>query len=216
MSQDHHLQQAVLAELEREPGVTAAHIGVTANAGVVTLTGHVANIAEKHEASDAAERVKTVKAVANELQVRLPEGARRSDEEIAAAAVARLAWNTVVPRDAIKIEVENGLVSLTGQVNWFFQKAAAERDIRQLWGVVEIANRVTVKPRVDVVNISDDIMHALNRSWFFDPKTISVTANGGKVRLGGTARSLHERKLAAETAWSEPGVTDVENDIVVV
>jgi osmotically-inducible protein OsmY len=216
MSQDHHLQQAVLAELEREPGVTAAHIGVTANAGVVTLTGHVANIAEKHEASGAAERVKAVKAVANELQVRLPEGARRSDEEIAAAAVARLAWNTVVPRDAIKIEVENGQVSLTGQVDWFFQKAAAERDIRQLWGVVEIANRVTVKPRVDVVNISDDIMHALNRSWFFDPKTISVTANGGKVRLGGTARSLHERKLAAETAWGEPGVTDVENDIVVV
>ena len=216
MSQDHHLQQAVLAELEREPGVTAAHIGVTANSGVVTLTGHVANIAEKHEASDAAERVKAVKAVANELQVRLPEGARRSDEDIAAAAVARLAWNTVVPRDAIKIEVENGRVSLTGQVDWFFQKAAAERDIRQLWGVVEIANRVTVKPRVDVVNISDDIMHALNRSWFFDPKTISVTANGGKVRLGGTARSLHERKLAAETAWGEPGVTDVENDIVVV
>jgi osmotically-inducible protein OsmY len=216
MSQDHHLQQAVLAELEREPGVTAAHIGVTADSGIVTLTGHVVSIVEKHGASDAAERVKGVKAVANELEVRLPVGAKRSDEDIAAAAVMRLSWNTVVPRDAIKIEVEKGRVALTGQVDWFFQKDAAERDIRQLLGVVEIANRVSVKPRVDVVSISDDIMHALNRSWFFDPQTISVIANGGKVRLGGTARSLQERKLAAETAWDEPGVTDVENDIVVV
>jgi osmotically-inducible protein OsmY len=215
MSEDHQVQQAVLTELDREPGVTAAHIGVTADGGVVTLTGHVKGFMEKHRAAEAAARVKDVKAVANELEVRLSADDKRTDEDIARAAIGRLAWNASVPWDSIKVTVEDGWLTLTGQVEWYYQMDAAEQDLRHLLGVVGISNEITIKPKVDAANISDDIMHALHRSWFFDPNTIKVTAQGGKVRLTGTARSQHERGVAAATAWAEPGVVDVANDIVV-
>jgi osmotically-inducible protein OsmY len=216
MSQDDHLQRAVLAELAREPGVTAAHIGVTANAGVVTLTGHVRGFVDKYRAADAAARVRDVKAIANELDVRLSAEDRRTDEDIAKAAIARLAWNASVPWDSIKVTVEKGWITLSGEVDRYYQKDAAEQDLRHLLGVVGLSNEIAIKPKVNVESVSDDITHALNRSWFFDPNTIKVTAQGGKVRLTGTARSPHERKAAAETAWAEPGVIDVENDIVVI
>lgn len=216
MSDDRHLQEAVLAELNWEPSVNAAHIGVTANAGVVTLTGHVESFAEKHAVEEATRRVKGVKAVAEELEVRLPVETKRSDDEIAAAAIDRLGWDVSVPRDAVKINVEQGWVTLTGEVTWHYQKAAAAEDVRRLFGVVGVSNHISIKPRVNVENVSDAIMHALHRSWFFDPRTINVSANGGKVRLSGTAPSLHDRQVAAATAWTAPGVTDVENDIAVL
>jgi osmotically-inducible protein OsmY len=216
MSHDNQLQEAVLAELRWDPSVTAAHIGVAANAGIVTLTGHVNSYAEKHAAEMAARRVRGVKAVAEEIEVRLPFETDRSDDEIAAAAVDRLAWDVCVPRDAIKVKVENGWITLSGEVDWHYQRSAAEQDLLRLRGVVGVSNQVSIKPRVDVSNISDDIMHALHRSWFFDPKTITVSARGGKVRLVGTVKSLHDRQVAAATAWEAAGVTDVENDIVVI
>ncbi len=216
MSDDHHLQQAVLAELNWEPSINAAHIGVTANAGVVTLTGHVESYAEKHNVELAVLRVKGVKAVAMELDVKLPMDVKRGDDEIAAAAIDRLGWDVSVPRDFVKVNVEQGWVTLTGQVDWHYQKLAAEQDVHRLHGVTGISNQITIKPRVNTENLSDDIMHALHRSWFFDPKTINVSADGGKVRLSGTAPSLHDRQVAAATAWTAPGVTDVENDIAVV
>jgi len=215
MSQDNALQEAVLAELRWDPSVTAAHIGVAANAGVVTLTGHVESYAEKQAAEMAARRVRGVKAVAEEIEVRLPFGTERSDDEIAAAAVDRLAWDVAIPCDAVKIKVEKGWVTLTGEVDWYFQKEAAEQDVRRLFGVVGVSNQISIKPRVNLSNISDDIMHAMNRSWFFDPKTITVSAHGGKVRLTGTVNSLHDRQVAAATACAAPGVTEVETDIVV-
>lgn len=215
MSQDNALQEAVLAELRWDPSVTAAHIGVAANAGVVTLTGHVESYAEKQAAEMAARQVRGVKAVAEEIEVKLPFGTERSDDEIAAAAVDRLAWDVAIPCDAVKIKVEKGWVTLTGEVDWYFQKEAAEQDVRRLFGVVGVSNQISIKPRVNLSNISDDIMHAMNRSWFFDPKTITVSAHGGKVRLTGTVNSLHDRQVAAATAWAAPGVTEVENDIVV-
>ncbi|WP_020174772.1 BON domain-containing protein [Methyloferula stellata] len=216
MSDDHHLQQAVLAELSWEPSVNAAHIGVTANAGVVTLTGHVESYAEKHNVEMAVLRVKGVKAVAMELDVKLPMDVKRGDDEIAAAAVDRLGWDVSVPRDTVKVNVEQGWVTLTGEVDWHYQKLAAEQDVHRLYGVVGVSNQITIKPRVNTENLSDDIMHALHRSWFFDPRTINVSAQGGKVRLSGTAPSLHDRQVAAATAWTAAGVTDVENDIAVV
>ena len=215
MSHDSELQQAVLAELKWEPSIVAAHIGVAANAGVVTLTGHVNSYTQKHAAETAAGRVKGVKAVAEDLEVRLAFDARRDDGDIAAAAIDRLAWDVSVPRDAIEVKTENGWVTLTGQVAWYFQKQAAEQDIRPLLGVVGVSNQITIKPRVSTSNISDDIMHALHRSWFFDPATIAVTANGGHVQLTGSVTSWHDRQVAAETAWAAAGVTDVENDIAV-
>jgi osmotically-inducible protein OsmY len=216
MSDDHHLQQAVLAELNWEPSVNAAHIGVVANAGIVTLTGYVESFAEKYDAEVAVRRVKGVKAVAMDVEVKLPFDVKRGDDEIAAAAVERLGWDVSVPRDAVKISVDKGWVTLTGEVDWHYQKAAAEQDVHRLFGVLGVSNQITIKSHVNTSNLSDDIMHALHRSWFFDPRTIRVSAEGGKVRLTGTAPSLHDRQVAAATAWTARGVTDVENEIAVL
>jgi osmotically-inducible protein OsmY len=216
MSSDNQLQQAVLAELKWEPSVTAAHIGVAANAGVVTLSGHVGSFAEKLAAEAAARRVKGVKALAEEIEVLLPFATKKTDEEIATAALDRLAWDVSVPNDAVKVKVERGRITLTGQVDWQYQRQAAEHDVRGLYGVVGASNQITINPKVNTSNINDDIMHALHRSWFFDPKTINVSADEGEVRLSGTVRSWHERQVAAATAWAAPGVTDVVNDIVII
>jgi osmotically-inducible protein OsmY len=213
---DNALQEAVLAELRWDPSITAAHIGVTAKDGIVTLTGHVESYAEKHSAETAARRVRGVKAVAEEIEVRLPFETQREDDEIAEAAVDRLAWDVSIPADAIKIKVEDGWITLTGEVDWHYQKEAAEHDVRRLFGVVGVSNQISIKPLVDISNVSDDITHALHRSWFFDPKTITVSARGGTVRLTGTVTSLRDRQVAAATAWAAPGVTEVENEIVVV
>ncbi len=215
MSQDSQLQQSVLDEFTWEPSVTAGHIGVTANAGVVTLSGHVDSYAKKHAAETAARRVKGVRAVAEEIEVRLPFETKRSDEEIAAAAIERLSWNVSVPKDSVQVKVEQGWVTLTGQVDWWYQKDAAEHDIRPLLGVVGVSNLATIKPRVNTAGLSDNITHALHRSWFFDPEEVHVRAEGGKVVLTGTVHSFHEREVAAQTAWAAPGATMVENDLAV-
>jgi osmotically-inducible protein OsmY len=130
MLNDSQLQQAVLAELKWEPSIAAAHIGVTAKAGVVALTGHVESFMEKHAAETAAGRVKGVKAVAEEIEVRLPFDTKRGDEEIAAAAIERFSWDVSVPPDAVKVKVEKGWITLTGVVDWHYQKEAAEQDVR--------------------------------------------------------------------------------------
>ncbi|CAN5137668.1 BON domain-containing protein [soil metagenome] len=215
MSYDDKLQKAVLAELNWEPSITAAHIGVTAKDGTVTLTGHVENYGQKHAAELAAGRVKGVKAVAEEIEVRLPYSIKRDDADIAAAAVNRLEWDAGTPRDAVKVKVEKGWLSLTGQVDWHFQKDAAERELRHLMGVLGVSNLITIKPRVDTSHLSDDIQHALHRSWFFDTEKVHVTATDGHVKLTGTVNSLQESRTAALTAWAAPGATSVENDLVV-
>jgi osmotically-inducible protein OsmY len=209
------LKQSVLDELKWEPSVTAAHIGVIAKDGVITLSGHVENYAEKHAAETAVGRVKGVKAVAEELEVRLPFDTKRGDDAIAAAAIDRLAWDVSVPRDAVKVKVEKGWVTLTGQVGWHYQREAAEQDVRRLFGVIGVSNQTTVKPRPDASNISDNIVDALHRTWF-DPKTVTVTTEGGKVRLTGTVHSWRDREMAESTAWAAPGATTVENDIAIV
>jgi osmotically-inducible protein OsmY len=216
MNNDNQLQKSVQAELSWEPSITAAHIGVAAKEGIVTLTGHVNTYAEKHAAEKATGRVKGVKGVAEELEVRLSFETKRTDEEIAASAVDRLAWDVSVPRDSVKIRVENGWVTMTGQVDWNFQKDAANQDLRRLFGVVGISDHITIKPRVNVSNLSDDITHALHRSWFFDRDNVSVTASGGKVTLRGSVPTFEDKQVAAWTAWGASGVTDVENDISVI
>jgi osmotically-inducible protein OsmY len=215
MSHDDKLQQAVLAELSWEPSVTSAHIGVTANDGVIVLTGHVESYVEKYAAETAARRVKGVKAVAEELEVNLPEDSGRDDSEIAQAAVARLAWDVSVPKDAVKIKVEKGCITLTGTVDWHYQKDAAERDIRGLLGIVALTNQITIRSRVNVANLSNDITKALHRSRF-DPTTVTVTTDGGQVRLTGSVHSWHDRAEAETTSWAAPGTIHVENDLVVI
>lgn len=215
MSHDDKLQKAVLAELNWEPSITAAHIGVAADNGTVTLTGHVHSYGQKHAAEMATGRVKGVKAIAEEIEVRLPFEVNRDDADIATAAANRLAWDTGTPRDAVKIKVEKGWVTLTGQVEWHFQKEAAEREVRNLMGVLGVSNQVTIKPRVDTAHLQDDIQLALHRSIFFQPENVHVTAQEGRVKLTGTVNSWQERRTAASTAWAAHGATSVENDLIV-
>jgi osmotically-inducible protein OsmY len=216
MPTDRHLQHAVISELEWDPRVNAAHIGVAAHDGIVTLTGHVASAAEKQDAEAIAGRVRGCKGVADEMSVRLSSSAIRGDEEIAAAIVHRIEWNAAVPTGAILPAVQNGWVTLTGEVEWHFQKEGVEHDVRQLTGVTGLTNRVTIKPRVDVMGVADDIRAALHRSWFFDTDTVAVTADGGKVTLTGTVRSLHDRRAAERAAWGATGTVDVANLITIV
>jgi osmotically-inducible protein OsmY len=215
MSKDDQLQGAVLAELHWEPSVVAAHIGVTAKDGVVTLTGHVENYANKHAAETAARRVKGVYAVAEEIEVRLPNSIKRSDDEIAATALDRLGWDVSIKRDSVKLTVTSGWVTLTGQVDWHYQKEAAQQDIRGLYGVIGVTNKITLMPRVNIPNLANDIMRALHRNWF-DAGAVKVHADGGKVILTGTVHTPHDRQLATAAAWAAPGATAVENDLVIV
>lgn len=214
MSQDRQLQEAVLAEFIWEPSVNGGHIGVTAKDGIVTLTGHVETYTEKCAAEKAAARVKGVKGVAEEIKVELHSSMRRTDEDIAKAAVDRLAWEVTVPRDKVKVTVEGGLVTLNGQVDWHYQQVAAERSVRGLMGVTGVFNQTTIKPRADAVNIGHSIDQALHRYWF-DPKTITVSTQGGKVKLTGTVKTPGDRLVAGATAWGAVGATEVENDLII-
>lgn len=214
MTDDKHLKQAVLDELKWEPSVNAAHIGVTAKDGVITLNGHVETYWEKSAAEKAAKRVKDVKAIAEEIEVRLPFTVTHGDEEIAAAAVGRLAWDSSVPPDCVKAKVENGWVTLTGEVDWRFQHEAAAEDVRSLWGVKGVSNEIRIRAKPDTGAIREKIITALDRSWF-DPALINVSADGGKVKLTGKVNSWYERDEAGFAAWAAPGTTAVVNDISV-
>ena len=215
MSQDRELQESVMVELGWEPSIDAAHIGVAAHAGVVTLTGHVRSFPQKIAAERAAARVKGVKAVAEEIEVKLPYDVRRGDENIAGAAIERLAWDATVPPDAVEVRVEKGWVTLNGEVDWQFQKEAAAQAVRTLIGVVGVSNLIEIKPTVNADDVSQNITRALHRTWFYDPNTIKVSAQGGKIKLTGQVTTWSARDLAGATAWSAPGATFVENDIAV-
>jgi osmotically-inducible protein OsmY len=151
--------------------------------------------------------------VAEEIEVKLPFDVKRGDEEIAAAAIGRLAWNSSVPRDAVKVRVENGRITLSGTVAWHYQKDAAEQDIHRLHGVISVYNQIKIAPTIDTKVVGEDISHALHRSWYYDPNTIKVSAKDGAITLTGDVSSWNARDLAGSTAWSAPGATSVVNDI---
>ncbi len=212
---DQSLQQSVIDELEWEPSLNAAHIGVTANSGVVTLAGHVGTYAEKLAAEKAAGRVTGVKAVAEELEVRYAFD-KPNDEDIAKSALSALRWDIEVPNDSVTVKVEKGWVTLSGIVDWHFQRSAAAADIRKLRGVLGVINEIKIKPQVQVSDVRSKIKAAFERNAQIDAGAVNIAADGGKVTLSGSVDSWYERGLAEDMAWSAPGVTHVDDRLTVV
>ena len=213
---DHELQQNVHNALDWEPSIDATAIGVTVNDGVVTLRGDVASYSEKHAAERVALHVYGVKAVANDLNVRLISSYQRNDSDIAKAAVTALKWNTLLPADRLGVAVTDGWVTLTGTVDWQYQRDAAARAMRDLTGVKGVTNSIVCAPRIKPGDVAAKIEAAFKRSAEIDARRISVSARDGKVILTGNVRSWFERRQAENAAWAAPGVTAVEDLLAVV
>jgi osmotically-inducible protein OsmY len=211
---DGQLQKVVEDQLNWDPSIVSEHIGVTVKNGVVTLTGHVASFAAKYEAEAAAGKVRGIKGIAEELEVHLPFDGRREDSEIAEAALNRMSWDVSVPKDMIKVKVEKGWVTLNGKVDWHYQRDAAEQDVRGLYGVVGLSNQISITVRPNALNVRDDILSALHRTWT-EPHSITVEVDDGTIRLSGNVHSQYEREMAVTTAWAASGAKDVVNSLVV-
>ena len=210
---DQEIQKDVLAELRWDAQVQPNEIGVSVKDGIVTLTGWVDSYLKKWSAEEAAHRVAGVKAVANDIEVKL--STERTDADIAEAAVHALEWDVSVPSDKIQVTVSKGWVTLKGEVEWQYQKQDAERVVRRLAGVMGVINLITVTPRTTPSELKKKIEHALVRNAEIDANRITVEVQGSKAILKGTVRSWAEKQEAERAAWSAPGILDVENRIMI-
>ncbi len=210
------LQKKVLEALDWEPGLEAREIGVAANDAVVTLTGIVRSYADQFTAERVVKRLSGVKAIANDLEVRLPGNSCRSDGDLAAAAVRALEWDVSVPNDRIKVRVADGWLALEGQLEWQYQRQAAERAVRHLMGVRGVSNQLTLTPRVTPADLKNRIEAAFKRTAELEARKIKVETTGGKVILEGSVHSWAEREEAEDAVWAAPGVTVVEDRLGVL
>ncbi len=212
---DEEIQRDVLEELKWDSRVRPNEIGVAVKDGIVTMTGWVDSYLKKIAAEEAAHRVPGVKAVANDIEVRLPTSAERTDADLAKAALGALNWEAAIPADRLDVTVSHGWVTLKGEVDYAFQKRDAERAVQRLSGVKGVTNLIVVRSRVSPTDLKQQIEKALIRNAETDARRITVEVEGSKVILSGTVRSYAEKQAAEDTVWAAPGVTDVENRIVV-
>lgn len=210
---DESIRNDVLSELEWDPKVNSSDIGVAVKDGVVTLTGYVSNYWQKDEAEKTAKRVYGVRAVANDLTVKVAE--LRSDPEVARDAVQELDSHILIPGDKIRVTVRGGWVTLEGSVRWQFQKRLAESAVKKLKGVIGITNNIEIQGQVPQAEVKSRIEEALRRSAELDARRITVEVEGSTIRLRGSVRSWAEKSEAESVAWSAPGITRVENYITV-
>jgi osmotically-inducible protein OsmY len=215
MKTDAQLQEDVIAELQWEPAVDATRIGVEVNGGIVTLTGHVTNYSDKWHAEHAAQRVYGVKALVVEIDVTLAGSPLRNDGDLARSAKDALRWATDALEDTVQIKVEEGNITLSGAVEWEYQRRDAAEAIRNLIGVKSVANMVTIKSNASTRVVKADIDAALKRRATRDSKNIKVSVEGGEVTLSGSVHSWIERELANNSAWGAPGVRNVVDHMTI-
>ena len=213
MKSDSQLKKDVSEELKWEPSVNATQIGVEVKDGVVTLAGHVDSYAEKWNAETAAQRVSGVKALAVEMDVKLPGYSARTDGDIGRSAEHALSWTSYLPKDAIKIMVERGFVTLTGEVEWEYQRNVAAMTIRHLMGVTGVSNQIRIKATASAALVKEGIEAAIKRRAATDAKEISVSVKGSDVTLKGHVHSWSERELATNAAWGAKGVHKVFDEM---
>jgi osmotically-inducible protein OsmY len=215
MKSDSEIERDVKAELEWDPDLDASDIAISVKKGVVTLAGFVKSYTDKYEAEAAAKRVAGVVGVANDLEVRMPSVDERPDPDIARDAVAALKGQLPISSENIKVIVKNGWVTLEGEVEWQYQRQTAENAVRRIKGVKGVSNTILLRPRAEPTEVKRKIQEALRRSAEVDANRIEVEAKGGEVVLKGTVRSWIERAEAERAAWAAPGVTAVDDRIVV-
>ena len=215
MKTDSQLQRDVMAELEWDPSIDHADIGVSVIDGVVALNGYVKSYAEKMAAERATKRVAGVRAIAEELKIRYPSDSKTADHEIAKRIVDIFRYNVLIPDDNIVVKVENGWVNLTGNVEWNYQSIEAGKAAGKVSGVLGVLNYLAVKNRASATDVRKRIEDAFKRQAGLDAASVSINTSGTKVVLGGKVSAWHERQLAERAAWAAPGVTQVEDHIVV-
>ncbi len=215
MKSDNEIERDVKAELEWDPDLDATDIAISVKKGVVTLTGFVKSYTDKYEAETAAKRVAGVTGVANDLEVRMPAVDERPDPDIARDAVAALKSQLPISSENIKVIVKNGWVTLEGEAEWQYQRQTAENAVRRIKGVKGVSNTILLRPHIEPTEVKRKIEEALRRSAEVDASRITVEANGSEVILKGTVRSWIEREEAERAAWAAPGVTRVDDRIVV-
>lgn len=212
---DLDLRDLVLEELEFKPDINAASIGVTVQNGVVTLSGHVNSYAQKVSAERTVKAMKGVRGLAEEIEVRLNKLEGTADDTIASRALNIIAWSSDANVEGIQVTVQKGTVTLEGQLDWQYQKEVIEQAVLRLSGVVGVHNRITLKARADVVDIKRHIEDALKRSAEIEAEGIRVTVDGGVVKLEGKVHLLREREVVERAAWSVPGVSKVEDYLLI-
>jgi osmotically-inducible protein OsmY len=215
MKSDVQIQTDVMDQLKWEPFLKASEIGVSVKDGVVTLSGHVDSYSKKLVAENAAKKIKGVKAIAEDIQIGVSPAYRKTDTDIATAVLNALKWHAAVQEEKVKIKVEDGYVKLEGEVEWEYQRNYAKSAIEHLEGVRSVLNFITVKPKVSPSEIQRKISAAFQRSASLDADKIAAEVIGSKVILRGFVRSYAEKEDAANAAWSAPGITDVENKLVI-